>query len=83
MSLIAETEREVPKLHALNKGFAWIDARREGLRRLSLDEVDRFDRDGFFVHRDAFTPEEIATVTRAIDPLEARLATAASAEGLT
>jgi ectoine hydroxylase-related dioxygenase (phytanoyl-CoA dioxygenase family) len=59
-----------PKLHALNQDFRWQDARSDGLRRVSADEVRQFNERGFFVHRNAFTPEEIATVTAAIDPLE-------------
>jgi phytanoyl-CoA hydroxylase len=59
-----------PRLHPLNRDFHWRDARRDGLRRLSPSEVRQFDELGYFVHRGAFTPAEIAAVTEAIDPLE-------------
>ena len=59
-----------PRLHPLNQGFAWQDAPREGLRCLTLAQVDQFNADGFFVYRSAFTPDELAAVTAAIDPLE-------------
>jgi ectoine hydroxylase-related dioxygenase (phytanoyl-CoA dioxygenase family) len=59
-----------PRPHPLNRDFHWRDARRDGLRRLAPSEVRQFDELGFFVHRSAFTPAEIATVTEAIDPLE-------------
>ncbi|MBX3484331.1 phytanoyl-CoA dioxygenase family protein [Phenylobacterium sp.] len=59
-----------PRLHPLNKDFVWQDAPRTGLRTLSAGQVDQFNEDGFFVYRGAFTPDEIAAVTAAIDPLE-------------
>lgn len=59
-----------PRLHPLNASFVWQDAPRTGLRALSPEQVDAFNRDGFFVYRNAFTPAEIAEVIAAIDPLE-------------
>ncbi|HEX7946686.1 MAG TPA: phytanoyl-CoA dioxygenase family protein [Phenylobacterium sp.] len=59
-----------PRLHPLNQDFAWQDASADGLRALSPEQVDAFNRDGFFVYRGAFTADEIAAVTAAIDPLE-------------
>ena len=70
MSTAGSIAAPPPKLHALNQGFRWQDARADGLRRLAADEVRRFNEFGFFVHRNAFTPAEIAAVTAAIDPLE-------------
>lgn len=61
---------EAPRLHPLNTDFSWRDAEREGLRRLTPAQIDQFNEQGFFVYRGAFTPEEIAAVTAAIDPLE-------------
>ena len=58
------------RLHPLNKDFVWQDAPRTGLRTLSAQQDDQINDDGFFVYRGAFTPDEIATVTAAIDPLE-------------
>lgn len=59
-----------PRRHPLSRDFHWHEASCEGLRRLGADEVRQFNELGFFVHRGAFTPEEIAAVTAAIDPLE-------------
>ncbi|WP_337185139.1 phytanoyl-CoA dioxygenase family protein [Phenylobacterium sp.] len=59
-----------PRLHPLNRDFTWQDAPRTGMRALTPEQVDQFNEDGFFVFRNAFTPEEIAAVTAAIDPLE-------------
>ena len=59
-----------PQPHALNVGFQWREASRDGLRAVSPAQIDQFKADGFFVFRDAFTPAEIAAVTAAIDPLE-------------
>jgi ectoine hydroxylase-related dioxygenase (phytanoyl-CoA dioxygenase family) len=70
MSTAASIAAPPPKLHPLSHGFRWQDARTDGLRRLSADEVRQFNEFGFFVHRNAFTPDEIAAVTAAIDPLE-------------
>jgi ectoine hydroxylase-related dioxygenase (phytanoyl-CoA dioxygenase family) len=61
---------EGPRPHPLNRDFAWRDASRSGLRGLTPEQVDAFNAEGFFVYRGAFTPEEIAEVTAAIDPLE-------------
>ena len=70
MSAAGSIAAPSPKLHALNRDFRWQDARSDGLRRLRADEVRQFNELGFFVHRGAFTPAEIAAVTAAIDPLE-------------
>ena len=59
-----------PRLHPLNRDFHWHEARDDGLERLSPDDVARFNADGFFVLRDAFTADEIAAVRAAIDPFE-------------
>jgi phytanoyl-CoA hydroxylase len=58
------------RLHPLNRDFHWRNRPRTGLRRLTPAQVEAFDRDGFFVFEDAFTPAEVAAVTAAIDPLE-------------
>jgi len=59
-----------PRRHALNRDFHWQDASKSGLRALTPEQVDAFNEQGFFVFRDAFTPQEIADVVAAIDPLE-------------
>ncbi|HEY3798288.1 MAG TPA: phytanoyl-CoA dioxygenase family protein [Caulobacteraceae bacterium] len=67
---MTETLDAGPRLHPLNRDFVWQNTRRDGLRRLTAAEVSQFDADGFFVHRGAFSPAEIAAVIAAIDPLE-------------
>ena len=59
-----------PRLHPLNQDFTWQDAPRDGLRRLTAGQADQFNAEGFFIYRNAFTPDELAAVTAAIDPLE-------------
>ncbi|HZK98728.1 MAG TPA: phytanoyl-CoA dioxygenase family protein [Caulobacteraceae bacterium] len=60
-----------PRAHPRNQGFAWREARPEaGLRRVTPAQKRQFDEQGFFVLQDAFTPEELAAVEAAIDPLE-------------
>ena len=59
-----------PRLHPRNTGFAWRDAAAENLRRLTADQVRQYNEQGFFIFEGAFTPDEIAAVTAAIDPLE-------------
>ena len=58
------------RLHPLNRDFHWRDRPKSGLRRATPAQIEAFDRDGFFVLKDAFTTAEIAAVTAAIDPLE-------------
>ena len=59
-----------PRPHPLNGDFAWAP-RTAPLRRLTPDQRDAFDAQGFIKVERAFTPAEIAAVTAAIDPLEA------------
>jgi ectoine hydroxylase-related dioxygenase (phytanoyl-CoA dioxygenase family) len=70
MSTLASTLAPPPRPHRLNRHFSWSDASKAGLRRLTPDQVDRFNEQGFFVYPGAFTSSEIAEVTAAIDPLE-------------
>ena len=58
------------RLHPRNTDFQWRDRPSEGLRRLTPEQKEQFDHDGYTVVRDAFTVEEIAAVEAAIDPLE-------------
>lgn len=62
-------EMAIPDLHPWNVGFEWTD-RAGPYRRLTADQVARFDRDGFVVIDDVFTVEELTAVTEAIDELE-------------
>jgi phytanoyl-CoA hydroxylase len=70
-----------PKQHPLSAGFAWRAAPAQGMRRLTQAQVDRFNRDGFFVLENAFTPAEIAAVAAEIDPFEQAHAEWARARG--
>lgn len=61
-------------LHELNRDFTWIDhdpARPR--RRLTDEQVRRFDRDGFVLVEDAFDAAQVACMLAQIDPLEAEL----------
>jgi phytanoyl-CoA hydroxylase len=53
-----------------SEAFRWQD-RLAPLRRLTEAQRDAFNRDGFVRVEGAFTPDEVAAVTAAIDPLEA------------
>lgn len=70
-----------PARHPLSEGFAWRPARAEAARRLTPDQIDRFNRDGFFVLPGAFSPAEIAAVAAEIDPREEAHAAFAKARG--
>ncbi len=56
-------------LHELNRKFTW-PAHKGPFEFLSEDQIGTFDRDGYFLFENAFSNEELAEVTRAIDPLE-------------
>jgi ectoine hydroxylase-related dioxygenase (phytanoyl-CoA dioxygenase family) len=58
------------RLHPRNHAFVWQSGRSEGLRRISPAEQRKFEADGYFVLKGAFTPADIAAVEAAIDPLE-------------
>lgn len=70
-----------PRRHPLNRGFVWQDAAPDGRTRLEQADIDRFNAEGFFVLRGAFTAAEIAAVRAEIDPLEAAHADYARARG--
>jgi ectoine hydroxylase-related dioxygenase (phytanoyl-CoA dioxygenase family) len=56
--------------HPLNRDFVWRDTVADQLRRLSADQAAQFNEDGFVKLDEVFSPEEIAAVTAAIDPIE-------------
>lgn len=60
------------QLHPLNNDFHWRDVSTREPRRLTPGEVAQFNDEGFVKLEGVFTPEEIAAVTAAIDPLEAQ-----------
>lgn len=57
-------------LHDLNRDFTWDD-HTGPFDILTEEQVASFDRDGFFLFRNALTKEEITAITAAVDPLEA------------
>jgi phytanoyl-CoA hydroxylase len=64
-------KRREPRPHPLNGDFAWV-SRTVPLRRLTAEQRDAFDALGFIKLEAGFTAAEIAAVTAAIDPLEAK-----------
>jgi len=68
---MSESVPALPRPHPRNRGFAWRDTDQARLRRLTPDQVDQFDTLGFFKLEGPFTPEELARVAEAIDPLDA------------
>jgi len=70
MSTIAP-KREI-KSHPLNVGFRWQMPEPMDLRALTAEQYRQFDALGFVKLENVFTPEEIAAVIAAIDPLEAK-----------
>jgi ectoine hydroxylase-related dioxygenase (phytanoyl-CoA dioxygenase family) len=65
------TLAETPRPHPLSQDFVWRPRAPASPRRLTGQEIAAFDADGFIKLAGVFTPEEIAAVTAAIDPLEA------------
>ena len=69
--LLIGTETSPPvELHPWNRGFTWR-GHHEPLRRLTSEQADQFDRDGYVVLHDVFTDDELAPVIEACDTLEA------------
>lgn len=58
--------------HKFNKDFEWRSPV-DDLSVLSIKQAEAYDHQGFFLFRDAFSAEEIADVTAAIDPLEEKV----------
>ncbi len=71
MLALSETAMPSPRPHPLSHGFRWRDCA-SPLRRLSREQRDAFNAQGFLKLEGVFTPDEIAAVTQAIDPLEAQ-----------
>lgn len=59
-----------PRPDPRSEGFVWRPAAPPAPRRLTPDQLARFNRDGFFVLPGAFTADEVAAVAAAIDPFE-------------
>ena len=58
------------ELHPWNRGFTWTD-RTGPFRRLTGEQVEHFDRDGFVVLPDVFGDDELDPLIEAIDRNEA------------
>src|SRR6185295_12736559 len=61
------------RTHPRNRHFDWAPAR-PPYRLLDDAQARSWNDDGFFLLRDAFTPDEVAAVLAEIDPIEARVA---------
>jgi len=55
--------------HDLNTDFSWAPTQGP-YRRITDDQARQYDEAGYFLLEDVFTPEELAEVRAAIDPLE-------------
>ncbi len=58
------------ELHPWNRDFVWTD-RTGPFRRLAIEQVEQFDRDGFVVLADVFGDDELDPLIEAIDRNEA------------
>jgi phytanoyl-CoA hydroxylase len=63
--------------HEFNTGFTW-QVPTGPFQRLTADQVDTYDTNGYCVVPDVFSPAEVRQMTEEIDPIEARLAAALS-----
>ncbi len=68
---MSTTAREI-KPHPLNRDFVWSMPEPHDLRALTDAQYRQFDAEGFVKLEGVFTPQEIAEVIAAIDPLEAK-----------
>ena len=73
MTTVLTIEHDTPppvELHSWNRGFAWR-GHHQPLRKLTPEQAERFDTDGFLVLHDVFDGDELAPVIEACDRLEA------------
>ncbi|HWD28448.1 MAG TPA: phytanoyl-CoA dioxygenase family protein [Rhizomicrobium sp.] len=68
---MSTTNRQI-KPHALNRDFTWEMTAPQNLQALTPGQYAQFDEQGFVKLENVFTPEEVAAVAGAIDPLEAK-----------
>lgn len=59
-----------PRPHPRNQGFTWREVDPATATLLDTATLAQFNRDGYFVLRDAFDAKTLAAITAAIDPLE-------------
>jgi len=57
------------RLHDRNTAFDW-SASKGPFRRITDEQARQYDEDGYFLLENAFTPDELRAVQRAIDPIE-------------
>ncbi len=60
-----------PTAHELNTEFTWAD-HRGPFRAITPEQARQYDERGFFALEDALSAAEVAALTEAIDPFEAR-----------
>jgi ectoine hydroxylase-related dioxygenase (phytanoyl-CoA dioxygenase family) len=60
------------ELHPLNTGFTW-ESPRPPFRRVTPQQADQFDRDGYVVIEDLVDPDTLERVTAEIDRYEAKV----------
>ncbi|MCB1646099.1 MAG: phytanoyl-CoA dioxygenase family protein [Pseudomonadales bacterium] len=60
------------KRHPLNTSFDWHDAL-PPFRRISREQADSWNNNGYFLLENAFSPDTLAAVAAVIDPLEAKV----------
>jgi ectoine hydroxylase-related dioxygenase (phytanoyl-CoA dioxygenase family) len=69
------TEAVAPELHALNRGFEWVD-HLGPFRRITRSQARHYDSEGFFLLPGALAPSEVDALVEAIDPFEEEQETA-------
>ncbi|MGH6986757.1 MAG: phytanoyl-CoA dioxygenase family protein [Caulobacteraceae bacterium] len=69
MAAISEAKPELRR-HPRSREFKWESPSKHDLRLLTSEQVEGFDRLGFTLVRDIFSPEDLAEVTAVIDPIE-------------
>ena len=67
----AMTPSDAVERHPWNTEFTWVD-HTGPFRRITQDQAEQFDRDGFIVLENVFTDDELAPVIAATDEVEAR-----------
>ncbi len=70
-TLLGVTATRSIERHPWNAEFTWAD-HAGPFRRITQEQADQFDRDGFIVLHDVFSDDELAPVIAATDALEAR-----------
>src|SRR5687767_10782951 len=69
---MTQTTGAMPSLHPWNRQFTWQTSP-PPYRRLTVDQVERFDREGFVVVPDVFGADELGAVVAELDAFEAEV----------